>query len=83
MVVSSPGHIMTQGEIKNHDNLQATSDWVNNNYPLRRYGSPDDVAKVILFLASDGAAFITGSNIPVDSGYLTLMPGPNVYKVSE
>ena len=83
MVVSSPGHIMTPLVIKNHVDQHLTTDWVNNNYPLRRYGEADDVAKVILFLASDGAAFITGSNIPVDSGYLTLMPGPNEYKVSE
>ncbi|MBP7778437.1 MAG: SDR family oxidoreductase [Acidobacteria bacterium] len=36
--------------------------------PLRRYGTADEVAQVIAFLASDGAAYITGQNIRVDGG---------------
>jgi NAD(P)-dependent dehydrogenase (short-subunit alcohol dehydrogenase family) len=36
--------------------------------PLRRFGSPEDVAKACLFLASDDAAFITGSGLAVDGG---------------
>lgn len=38
--------------------------------PLRRNGSPEDVAKVILFLASEAADFITGSHVHVDGGGL-------------
>ncbi len=37
-------------------------------YPIGRIGEPIEVAKVILFLASDMASFITGTNIPVDGG---------------
>lgn len=36
--------------------------------PLRRGGTPEDVAKVCLFLASDMASYITGQVIPVDGG---------------
>ena len=36
--------------------------------PLRRYGVPEDIAKVAAFLASDGAAYVTGAIIPVDGG---------------
>lgn len=36
--------------------------------PLRRFGTPDDVANVALFLASDEAKFVTGAEIAVDGG---------------
>ena len=36
--------------------------------PLRRFGTPDDVAKAALYLASDDAAFITGIGLTVDGG---------------
>ncbi|MBO7487727.1 MAG: SDR family oxidoreductase, partial [Bacteroidales bacterium] len=36
--------------------------------PLRRGGTPEDVAKVCLFLASDLAGYVTGQVIAVDGG---------------
>jgi meso-butanediol dehydrogenase/(S,S)-butanediol dehydrogenase/diacetyl reductase len=36
--------------------------------PMGRLGEPEDVAKVVLFLASDYAGFVTGINLPVDGG---------------
>ena len=36
--------------------------------PLRRLGTPREVASVVCFLASDQAAYVTGSVIPVDGG---------------
>ncbi len=38
--------------------------------PLRRFGDLGDLAGVIVFLASDASAYITGQCIPVDGGYL-------------
>jgi 3-oxoacyl-[acyl-carrier protein] reductase len=35
---------------------------------LKRIGKPEDVAEVVVFLASDGARWITGASIPVDGG---------------
>ena len=38
--------------------------------PLGRWGEPDDVALAVVFLCSPAAAFITGTIVPVDGGYL-------------
>jgi len=39
-----------------------------NNIPLGRLGSPDDVAKAVTFLASEDASYITGQTLVVDGG---------------
>ncbi len=37
--------------------------------PLRRAAEPDEIAKVAMFLLSDGASYVTGANVPVSGGY--------------
>ena len=39
------------------------------HYTIRRYGKPDDVAAMTLFLCSDAASWITGQTYPVNGGY--------------
>ena len=40
-----------------------------DRHPLGRLGQTSDIANAVLFLASDEAAFITGTSMPVDGGY--------------
>ena len=47
---------------------EARRDELLNQIPLKRFASPDEVAGVVTWLASDAAAYITGAVIPVDGG---------------
>ena len=38
--------------------------------PMRRFGTPDDVAGTVLYLTSDNASFVTGQTIDVAGGWL-------------
>jgi len=46
----------------------AAKEALRSQIPLQRYGMPDDIAKLMLFLASDDSAFITGSVYMADGG---------------
>jgi NAD(P)-dependent dehydrogenase (short-subunit alcohol dehydrogenase family) len=46
-------------------------EWFIKQIPLGRFGRPEDIAGVALFLASDDAAWVTGADLVVDGGYLT------------
>ena len=39
------------------------------NYPMGRFGTPEEVARSIVFLASDNSSFMTGAELVVDGGY--------------
>jgi len=40
--------------------------------PIGRMGKPEEIAGMVYYLASDEASFITGSNFPIDGGFLGL-----------
>ena len=39
------------------------------NYPLKRYGKPEEVAWAMVYLLSDASAWVTGTNMIIDGGY--------------
>ena len=41
---------------------------LTNRTPLGRFGTTEEVADAVAFLASDGAAYITGTNLSVNGG---------------
>jgi NAD(P)-dependent dehydrogenase (short-subunit alcohol dehydrogenase family) len=55
---------MASGLIDNKDALAQ----IMAAYPLGRYGTSEEIAKLVLYLASDESAWMTGSVIPIDGG---------------
>lgn len=47
---------------------------LSGSQPIGRMGTPEEVAQLALYLASDASAFITGAMLPLDGGTLSLRP---------
>ena len=50
------------------DQLNEFAEAMQNRIPLKRFGQPEDIAKLVTFLASDDASFITGGEYNIDGG---------------
>lgn len=74
----APGGIITAGTVQTGvemqqitgKSLECLAEDMGKRMPLGRMGDPDEVARVVLFLAGKGADYITGDTIVVDGGYL-------------
>ena len=62
----APGVIQT--DMSNFTKTEAGRNLTLSMQSFKRIGKPEDVADVIVVLASDDARWITGASIPVDSG---------------
>jgi 2-deoxy-D-gluconate 3-dehydrogenase len=65
----SPGFVATEltaplraNPAKNAELMAAT--------PMKRWGTPEEIASLALYLCSDGAAFITGTDVLADGGWV-------------
>jgi NAD(P)-dependent dehydrogenase (short-subunit alcohol dehydrogenase family) len=68
----SPGSIDTpglSGLLASSETGQQRLKMISNNVPLGRLGTPDEIAKAVVFLASDDASYVTGAELFVDGGF--------------
>jgi NAD(P)-dependent dehydrogenase (short-subunit alcohol dehydrogenase family) len=63
-----PGLIETDMTAELMKDASLMQEW-SKEYPIGRFGKPEDVASACLFLASDESSFITGTELPVDGGF--------------
>jgi NAD(P)-dependent dehydrogenase (short-subunit alcohol dehydrogenase family) len=67
----SPGTIDTPGLsdlLASSDTGEPRRKMISQNVPLGRFGTPDEIAKAVVFLASDDSSYVTGIELFVDSG---------------
>jgi NAD(P)-dependent dehydrogenase (short-subunit alcohol dehydrogenase family) len=70
--------------VENYQKAGLTMDWkeFNDLIPAGFYGTPLDIARVALFLASDDARYIVGQTVVVDGGTTAWLPFSNAFKKS-
>lgn len=73
----APGPSLTEGAIEYiragaPEGIDIEAQWAEaaGRVPMRRWADPDEIARVVIFLASDLSAYVNGAQIVVDGGYL-------------
>ena len=65
----SPGYIATPLTQQLREDEEKNA-WILSRIPMKRWGTPQDMAGLYVFLGSNAAAYITGQLFPVDGGWL-------------
>jgi NAD(P)-dependent dehydrogenase (short-subunit alcohol dehydrogenase family) len=54
------------------EKLQETKDWIQSQVPLKRFGTPEEIAAAVLYLTSPESAFVLGTELIIDGGMASL-----------
>jgi acetoacetyl-CoA reductase len=61
----SPGYVETAMTLAMPDNVRET---IISGIPMRRMGTPEEIANAVAFLTDDESTYVTGANLPVNGG---------------
>lgn len=68
-MVNTP--LVHDGDTENEEHFKE----MEKQYPLRKFGEPEDIAWAMIYLLSDAARWVTGTNMVVDGGFSTVHIG--------
>jgi NAD(P)-dependent dehydrogenase (short-subunit alcohol dehydrogenase family) len=68
----SPGAVETQRTLRRYNSFESANETLGAKHLTRRLGKPEELAQAAVFLASDAASFVTGSDLLVDGGYTAI-----------
>lgn len=68
----SPGAVETQRTLRRYNSFEAANETLGAKHLTGRLGKPEELAQAAVFLASDAASFVTGSDLLVDGGYTAI-----------
>jgi NAD(P)-dependent dehydrogenase (short-subunit alcohol dehydrogenase family) len=68
----SPGAVETQRTLRRYNSFEVANERLGVKHLTGRLGKPEELAQAAVFLASDSASFVTGSDLLVDGGYTAI-----------